>query len=209
MSTTKTPNIALVSLNLPKPVPALITYAGGIVKAMTGNPSFPNLTTTLTAVAQAIAELQVAETAALARTKGAVSVRNEKRAALVALLKQLGRTIQAAAEAACADSAGSIILSAGVAVKKAPARAPRVFHAASGAVSGSAKLVAASAGSRSSYEWQYSLDGGKTWVPAAVTLKASATVAGLAPAATVLFRYRPVTKAGEGDWSQTVSLIVK
>jgi hypothetical protein len=34
-------------------------------------------------------------------------------------------------------------------------------------------------------------------------------VSGLAPGATVQFRYRPVTKVGEGDWSQTVVLIVK
>ena len=34
-------------------------------------------------------------------------------------------------------------------------------------------------------------------------------VTGLAPGATVQFRYRPVTKAGEGDWSQTVVLLVK
>ena len=201
MTTTKTTNIAIVSLKLPKPVPALLTYAGGMVKAMTGNASFPNPTPTLLAVTQAIADLQAAETAALARTKGAVSVRNEKLAALVALLKQLGRYIQAMADAGAE--------SGGVAVRKTPTRAPRVFHAAAGAVSGSAKLVAASAGPRSSYEWQYSLDGGKTWVPAAVTVKASTTVAGLAPAATAQFRYRPVTKTGEGDWSQMVSLIVK
>jgi hypothetical protein len=208
MTTTKATNIALVSLKLPKPVPALLTYAGGMVKAMTGNPSFANPTPTLAAITQAIADLQAAETTALARTKGAVSVRNEKAVALVALLKQLGRYIQAMADAG-ADSGGSIILSAGVAVRKTPTRAPRVFHAASGVVSGSAKLVAVSAGNRSSYEWQYSVDGGKTWVPAAVTLKANTTVAGLAPGATVQFRYRPVTKTGEGDWSQVVSFIVK
>jgi hypothetical protein len=78
-----------------------------------------------------------------------------------------------------------------------------------GSVSGTAKITAVSAGHRASYEWQYSVDGGKTWVPAAVTLKASTTVAGLAPGATAQFRYRPVTKTGEGDWSQAVSLIVK
>jgi hypothetical protein len=123
---------------------------------MTGNASFPTPTPTLAAVTQGIVDLQAAEVSALTRTKGAVSVRNEKRAALIALLKQLGRYIQATADAG-ADSGGSIILSAGVTVRKTPTRAPRVFHAASGAVSGSAKLVAASAGTRSSYEWQYSL----------------------------------------------------
>jgi DNA-directed RNA polymerase specialized sigma24 family protein len=54
-----------------------------------------------------------------------------------------------------------------------------------------------------------SLDGGKTWVAAPSTLQAKTNVYGFAPGATVLFRFRPVTKAGEGDWSQPVSLIVK
>jgi hypothetical protein len=76
-------------------------------------------------------------------------------------------------------------------------------------VSGSVKLITKSSGTRSGYEWEYSLDGGKTWVNAPVTLQAKTTVAGLTPGATVQFRYRPVTKGGEGDWSQTVVLLVK
>jgi hypothetical protein len=107
------------------------------------------------------------------------------------------------------ETAATVIQSAGIAVKKTPPRKPRVFDAVQGAVSGSAKLVAASAGRRASYKWQYSTDGGKTWVMAPSTLQAKTTVTGLAPVATVDFRYRPVTKTGEGNWSQTVQLIVK
>ena len=44
---------------------------------------------------------------------------------------------------------------------------------------------------------------------APATLQAKTTVTGLTPGATVEFRYRPVTKTGEGNWSQTVQLIVK
>ena len=208
MTTTKTLHRSLVSLNLPTSVPALITYAGGVVNAMTDNPSFPSPTPTLAAITQAIADLQTAETAALAKTKGMAAVRDEKRAALVALLQQLGRTIQTAADAA-GEGGASIIQGAGVAVRRAAAHAARTFQAASGALSGSARLVAASAGHRASYEWQYSVDGGKTWVAAPSTLQASTTIAGLTPGVTAEFRYRPVTKAGEGDWSQTVSLIVR
>jgi site-specific DNA recombinase len=54
----------------------------------------------------------------------------------------------------------------------------------------------------------HATDGGKTWVPAPVTLQARTTIAGLVPGATVLFRYRPVTKSGEGDWSQAASLVI-
>ena len=96
-----------------------------------------------------------------------------------------------------------------MAVKKTAVRHPRVFEATPGDVSGSAKLIAASAARRASYEWEYSTDGGKTWVTAPATLQAKTTVPGLTPGATVTFRYRPVTKTGEGDWSQPTSVIVK
>jgi hypothetical protein len=81
-------------------------------------------------------------------------------------------------------------------------RRARAFAARPGAVSGSAKVVAVSAGHRASYEWQYSIDGGKTWVTAPVTLQSKTTIAGFAPGS------RAVTKTGEGDWSQTVSLVI-
>ena len=107
------------------------------------------------------------------------------------------------------ENGASIIESAGIGVRKTTPRQPRVFDALPGAVSGTVKLVAKSAGGRSSYEWSYSLDGGKTWVSAQITLQAKATILGLTSGAMVQFRYRPVTKAGQGDWSQTVVLLVK
>ena len=208
MTTTITDHRSIVALKLPLPVPALITYAQGIVKAMTGNPSFPTAVPALVTVTTAISDLQTAETAALARTKGAVVPRNEKRTALVTLLQQLKGYIQMTADANVENGA-SIIASAGVAVKKSVVRAPRVFNAKPGAISGSAKLVAASAGHRASYEWEYSIDGGKTWATLPVTLQAKTTVAGLTAGSTVQFRYRSVTKTGEGNWSQPVSLLVQ
>jgi hypothetical protein len=84
----------------------------------------------------------------------------------------------------------------------------RTFAAKPGHVSGVATVVATSAARRASYEWQYSIDGGKTWVTGPATLQAETTVAGLVPGSTVQFKYRAVTKTGEGDWSQPVSLMV-
>jgi hypothetical protein len=163
---------------------------------------------TLAEITSAINDLQTAETAALARTKGAVATRNEKRTALVRLLEQLKGNVQTAADANVENGA-SIIQSAGMALRKPTVRAPRVFAAKPGALSGTAQLVAASAAQRASYEWEYSADGGKTWITAPSTLQAETTVPGLTLGATVQFRYRPVTTTGEGDWSQPVSLIVK
>ena len=78
-----------------------------------------------------------------------------------------------------------------------------------GEASGSAHAIVKAVDRRASYEWQYSLDGGKTWLQAPGTLKAQTVIGGLPVGATVAFRFRAITKKGEGDWSQAVSLVVK
>jgi hypothetical protein len=208
LTTTKTTHRALVALALPTAVPALITYAMRIVTAMTGNPAFPTPVPALSAVTAAVVSLQPAEQAALARTKGAVATRNEQRTALVSLLQHLKAYIQVTADANV-DNATSIIESAGVAVRKEPVRKPRVFAAKPGANSGTVELVTAAAARRASYEWQYSTDGGKTWVSAPSTLQAKTTVTGLTAGTTVEFRFKSVVKAGESDWSAPIALLVK
>jgi hypothetical protein len=206
-TTTKPARRITITLALPHSVPALVSYARNIVTRMTANPSFPNPAPTIAAVTAAIDTLQTAEAGALSRLKGAAVLRNEKRTALVALLQQLRSYIQSIADADPTNAA-SIIESAGVAVRKAPTRRARAFVAKAGPVSGVATVVAEVAARRASYEWQYSTDGGKTWITAPSTLQAKTTVAGLSPGATVQFKYRAVTKVGEGDWSQPVALMI-
>jgi hypothetical protein len=70
------------------------------------------------------------------------------------------------------------------------------------------RLTATKAAKMAAYQWQYSSDGGKTWMDAGITLKAKTSVSGLTRGATVSFRYRAVTRAGMGDWSQARSLVV-
>jgi hypothetical protein len=199
---------AIASLKMPLPVSALLTYALGIVKGMSGNPAFPNPTPPLAEVTSAINALSAAETTALARTKGAVLTRNAERATLVTLLHTLKAYVQTTADAS-PDNGAAIITSAGMAVRKTAVRPPRSFQATVGAVSGSAKVVVPAAAHRACYDREYSTDGGKTWVPGPTTLTAKATITGLPAGTTVQFRYRAVTKLGEGDWSQPVSLLVK
>jgi hypothetical protein len=175
---------------------------------MTNNPALPSPVPPLPTVTVAITELHSAETTALTRAKGAAASRNEKRAALISLLEQLRAYVQAQADAA-PENGASIIQSAGMAVRKVATHAPRTFTAKAGAVSGSVKLYAQSVGERGAYMWEFSTDGGKTWSAAPVTLQAKTTISGLTPGATVQFRYQPVSKTGEGDWSQTISLLVK
>jgi len=189
-------------------VPAIITYAQRIVTAMTGNPVFVSPSPTLATVQTSIVALQAAEASALARTKGAVTTRNDKKAALVATLQLLKGYVQSVADADPENSAAAI-QGAGMAVKKTPVRKPRVFSAVQGAVSGTVKIITASGGRRVAYDWEYSIDGGKTWLLMPSTLQAKTSVTGLAVGSTAQFRYRVTTKTGEGDWSQPISYFVK
>ncbi len=197
-----------VAFKLPSVVAALIVYVQGILAAMTSNPHFPTPTPALTAVAAALTALQQAEVAAQARTKGAVVVRNDNKGALVTLLQQLRAYVQAIADADVENSA-AIIQSSGFPLRKMPVHKPRVAAVKPGAMSGSVEVVAPTAARRAAYEWQYSLDGGKTWVEASPSLQAKQTVVGLPVGTSVQFRYRAVVKTGPLDWSQPLALLVK
>ena len=70
------------------------------------------------------------------------------------------------------------------------------------------KVVAPAAARRASYDWEYSVDGGKTWVAVPHTLQARTTVTGLPTLTTVQFRYFATVKEGEGTWSQPISILV-
>ena len=122
-------------LALPKRINTLITYADNVVTRMTGNAYFPSPSPALAAVSAAITDLQHAETATLARTKGAAATRNAKRAILVSLLQGLRQYVQSIVDGN-EENAPAMIQSSGLAVKKAPNRKPRVFAALAGANSG-------------------------------------------------------------------------
>jgi hypothetical protein len=199
---------SVVSLKLPWRVSALISLARAILLAMTGNASFPSPTPTLAAFLAAIVDLENAESVAQTRAKGAAQARDDKRAVLLLLLRELGTFVQKVADADMEHGA-AIIHSAGMGLRKTPVRPPRVFRATHGRVSGSVQLVNASAGNRASYDWEWSTDGGKTWQVAPSTTRSRTVFTGLVPATTVWFRSRALTPAGEGDWTAPISIIVQ
>jgi len=208
-TTNKSMHRSTIALDVPTKIADVILFANNVVQKMTSNPSFPAPTPTIAALTAAVNDLHTAETAALSRAKGTATVRNDKRTVLVSLLQQLRGYVQSVADAT-PETGAAIIESAGLAVRKVATRGKRVFAARPGALTGSAIVTAATAGPRSSYEWQYSTDGGKTWVFAPATTQGKTTIGGLPAGTTVQFRYLAVTpKGGQGDWSPAVSLLVK
>ncbi len=162
----------------------------------------------ITAFGDALTKYNSSETAAQTRAKGTIATRNAAKVVYVGAAHALKARVQQVADAD-PEQAETIITSAGLAVKKAPLRQKQVFVAKYGTTSGTVHVTAPAAGARASYEWQYSIDGGKTWVSTANSLQAKTTVAGLPVAIVVEFRYRVTTKTGPGDWSLPTSILVK
>jgi hypothetical protein len=192
---------------LSKNVKQVIAFAKSIATALTGNAALPSPTPSLATLEADIAALDSAEAAVLSRTKGAAEARNVKFFALRTDLVHLLAYVQQVADAN-PGTAESIITDAGLSVKKEGSRTKSAIVAAQGTLSGSAKVTAKAVRPRAAYEWQYSIDQ-KTWTVAPSTVEAKTEIGGLTPATMYFFRFRPVTKAGEGDWSQVASLIVK
>jgi hypothetical protein len=201
-------SVVFVVMTLPKPVPMLIKWVAAFIAALTDNPLLPNSAAIVAALTTANLALDGAETATKARTKGSVAARNTAKAALILQLRAAKAFVQQAADAN-PEKAVEVVTSAGLLTRKPTTRRKAPFLVKQGATTGTVHLVAKSAAVRASYEWQWSTDGGKTWVALPVTLQAKTTLSGVPAGTNGLFRFRAVTKAGEGDWSQPASFIVK
>jgi hypothetical protein len=207
MSTTSQ-NRVFVALKLPLPVPQLIKVTQAIIAAQTANPHIPTPSPPLATLTAALDALVTTEAATKTRAAGTVGARNVARTTLLSLLQASKANVQQLSDLN-PEQGEAIVTSAGMGIRKAPARTKPPFAAKQGAISGTVVLVARAAAVRASYEWEWSGDGGKTWTTLPPTLQAKTEIPGLPVATTVLFRFRAVTKAGAGDWSLQTSLLVK
>jgi hypothetical protein len=204
MATTKRP---LAVLNLPRNVPGVIHFARFVWTRMTDNAALPSPTVPLDTFDADIDGLETSEAAVLQRTKGNKEARDANYATVVQDLRHLCSYVQYVADVD-PGNAEAIIESAGFYVKRIGSRSKGDLAATQGVVSGEAHVVAKAPARRAAYDWQYSIDG-KTWLDAPSTLGGTTDIRGLTPGLRYAFRYRALTKAGVGDWSQVVWLLVK
>ncbi len=195
-------------LKLSPRVKNVITFAQSVASALTNNPHFPSPTPTLATFLADVAALNTAETAVLSRTKGAAVARNAKLAIVKIDLENLKSYVQTAAAGATPADADAMIESAGMTIRKVTLHDKPALAAKDGSVSGTVNLSAKAAGKKAAYTWQYSTDQ-KTWTTVPQTMESKTGVSGLTAGTQYYFRFQSVTKAGVGDWSQTVALLVK
>jgi hypothetical protein len=197
----------VVVLKLPLAIAALIVRATAIVDAVAANSgTFVTPSPALALLRTHIATLTTAESATKTHTAGTVAARDAAKKVLLADLRQLRAYVEALATAS-PDQAAAIAEQAAMTLKKQPAT-HKSDLALKQTVSGTVQVVAKATAGSHAHEWQYSTDGGKTWIVLPSTLKASTAITGLTPGVSVQVRHRPVTKEAPGDWSQPVSALV-
>ncbi len=208
MATNNTPKVHVV-LKKPRAITGIISMAQAIEAAMSANATtFPSPTPTMVQFLSDINALIAAESAARTRTKGAVQTRNAKLLVVVTDLNQERAYVEAVANAN-PGTAAAIAGSAGMELRKPSVRSKNDVNVKQAPSSGSV-LVTAKVGTlkRSSHEWEYSTDGGKTWLAVAPTTQAKTMIAGLTPATNVLVRTRAITPTGPTAWTDPASLLV-
>jgi hypothetical protein len=204
MSITNGMNRIIAVLNIPQSIAALISYAKGIVSAVTNNKNFVAPVPSPADITKSISGLEDAESIVHTKVIGSVKARDVKKQVLLKDLRALLAYVQGIADNDTTN-AQSIILSAGIGIKQAPVRTKPAFDAKHG-TSGSVNLVVKSAGQRSAYEWNMSTDGIK-WDYLPTTILSKTMVGGLIPGINYFFRYRVVKTEGISDWSQSLNLI--
>lgn len=195
-------------LFLPRSAKELLTVGKAVHDAMANNPSFPSPNPPLNVFKAKLTALDEAETKAAARTWGAAMARDAIKKEVVNDLYHLRDYVQGVAEKIpLPETAAAVITSAFMRVKKVPQRVVPPLTAKNTGVPGQVALAARTVAPLASYYWEYSFDQ-ESWTPVPETLKASTTIDGLPWAKLTYFRFRALTRAGKGDYSPVVSLLV-
>jgi hypothetical protein len=197
----------LAVLRLSYQIALLITQVKAIMQAMTGNTFFPTPNPMLAVILTHLSELHEAEAAAKRKTTGAAAARDVKKNVVRSDMQLLRAYVQSIADS-MPSMAEQVIKSAGMGVRRVNPRQKNTFTATQGDISGVVELTAAVAALAACYQWEWSSDL-HTWTSLTPTIQANTTVSGLTPATTYYFRYRAVTRAGQGDWGQIIALLVK
>ncbi len=208
MTTSKASRTIRVVLKLPETVANFIVRAQTIHDTMAANTkTLPAPSPALTVLAADIASLITKEAAAKARTVGAVADRDAAKKVVSDDLSSEQAYVEQLVNADPANGA-TIAQDAGMQLRKVPTRNKPLLALNKGATTGTVKAVAKATKGAKANEWQYSLDGGKTWIDVPPTTKANTSIQNLTPGSTVSIRQRVLTKAGQSDWGQPVSTLV-
>jgi hypothetical protein len=188
----------------------LITDTASIITAMTGNPNYPAPTPDLVAVTAAQTEFSAAVADAAGGGVALTSAKNDKRAALVVLLRELASYVQVACKGDL-----TVLLSSGFPIQK-PQRqplgvlpAPANLTVTLGARTGELNAGVAPVAGAAIYNWRVTTASAPTVeVQSAQTTAASNTFGNLTPGVVYNIQANVVGSAGPSNWSDPIAQMV-
>ena len=205
---------AKVSLGLAKmPIPLKIEKARHIVTAITGNVSFPTPFPTLASITTAINALETAYNAAQGAGPAQTATMHDKEVIVNNLLSQLANYVEMTA-----NGVEAVILSSGMGVKRPATHRPFTFTVRNGEHEGEV-ILQSEVTRNASYLWEISTDplpteppaapNASSWKPAGSSKQATFHINGLVARTKYWFRVATITSAGQGLWSDPVTIIVQ
>ena len=208
MSKKKKPARKRVALKLPKKVGDLITKAQNVHDQMDANAAtFPTPNPAMNVFQTDITTLITKEAACKTRVVGAVEARDSAQHVVTTDLNNERAYVEVLVNAD-PDNASEIAAKAGMALGAPTSQSKPDLAVKPGRVPGTVHVVAKAIKGAKTTQWQYSTDGGKTWIDLPSTTQSKTTVQNLTPGTSVMFRRRAVTKTGLGDWGQDVTHLV-
>ena len=194
--------------------PPLITRAHAVQAAIAADPAlFPAANPAPAVFLVQIQTLEAAQQRTTAKVPGASADRNAAGDVVVTSLGEIRTYVQGLCDAS-PEKAAQIIAAASMKAIVPAAYHKPVIAAQLGVASGGVLLRAnkhALVGKTSAmctFNWEYSLDGQKTWIAVLGTPVPATSIAGLPPLATVSFRVSVTTRKVTGAHCQPVSIIV-
>jgi hypothetical protein len=204
----------LVILGLKKKnYPLLLARAWAIYNAILAKPAL-FVTINVALILTRIQAFEEAQKQLATGAKGTASTRNLAAAALVTCLETARALVQELVDAS-PEQGAVIIDAAAMLMGTVKAYAKPLLKATQSQPSGAVHLVAnvalLTAGTKGKvfFNWQYSSDGGKTWITAPSTPHGNTDLAGLTALETYSFRASVTDKNDTTTWSQVVTLFVR
>jgi hypothetical protein len=206
---TRRQNRAFVAGKLPTKIPEMLIVIRLIIERSRNNKAVPGAGPYLDALEQAADALWEAEVRTRSRMKGTAAARDVSLGGVRKAVTAFKGFVQARADKADPLDAETIITSCGLNVRAPSTRRKAPFTAKPGDKSGTVVVEVTAPAKRALYMWSCSVDGGRTFDIARRTKQSKARITGLPIGQYVAFRFKVVTKDGEGDWNDAIIVLVK
>jgi hypothetical protein len=196
----------VIALLLPGNVAALILYGRQVWSSVSLNAGLlPTPSPTIASATGNLDALQAAEALVPHGGPVASTERDLKRAAVEADFKAFKAYVLALCLAN--PTMGDALIAASGLREGKVNRPPKAFLAASmGKIQNQIILRAKAVARRGvCYAWEYSLDGGKTWVTIGTTTEANTGLLNSTPLTAYMFRFQTTIKQTTSAWSQTIT----